>query len=363
MSIVQISKSLPPTDSDDSDEPMHAKEALREILKSRAFDAFNPPVRPIPILKLGDKVLSTPGNITNIQAAAKAGKTAVIGAIIGAIMAGDKNDCDTLEFSSDNVENLAVLHFDTEQSRFDHDALVRRVLSRVEMKTPPAWFRSYCLTDLTTMSRAAVIEAAIEDAEKSGGIFVIIIDGIADLITDPNDAKEAFALVDKWHAVSIRHDCAILTVLHENPGSDGKMRGHLGSQLERKAETPLRLAKDASNGITTIWTEKARHCHIPKNDGSCFAWCDKAGMHVSQGSAREIRADAKRDQHIKEAREAFGDSSSMSYTELVAAIEQSATLQMRAAKGRVKSYLAASIISKDPAGNHSIKPHLVHGAK
>ena len=39
-----------------------------------------------------------------------------------------------------------------------------------------------------------------------------------------------------FHQLAIEYDCVFMTVLHENPNSDfGKTRGHLGSQLSRKA--------------------------------------------------------------------------------------------------------------------------------
>jgi hypothetical protein len=330
----------------------------RAILAERAFDAATVPQRPIPILLLGDKVISTPGNLTNVQALAKAGKTGVIEAITAAMFNGNRQGADTLGFSADNSEARAVLHFDTEQSRFDHGSLIRRAMTRARVDTPPPWFRSYCITDLTTDQRQQVISYAVEDAAAAhGGIFAIIIDGVADICRDPNNPEEAFGLVDGLHAGAIKHDCAIITVLHENPGSEtGKMRGHLGSQLERKAETPLRLAKDPGSGITTIWTDRARHCHIPKEKGTCFSWSDTLGMHVSRGSAGEIKASEKRQKFSEEAEAAFGDATSLSYSALVEGIMQATGLKSpKTAEKRVTTYQAEGIVTKSPGGSYTLK--------
>ena len=341
-----------------SDGKATSQDVCRAILAARAFDAATVPQRPVPILLLGDKVISTPGNLTNIQAPAKAGKSAVIGAIIAAMFNGNRQGADTLGFSADNCEGRAVLHFDTEQSRFDHDGLIRRAMTRARVDTPPPWFHSYCLTDISTDQRQQAISYAVEDAAAAhGGIFAIIIDGVADICRDPNNPEEAFRLVDGLHAGAIKHDCAIITVLHENPGSEtGKMRGHLGSQLERKAETPLRLAKDPGSGITTIWTDRARHCHIPKDKGTCFSWSDTQGMHVSRGSAGEIKASEKRQKFIEEATAAFGDAVSLSYSALVAAIMQATRLKSeKTAEKRVTTYQIEGIISKTPGGSYTLK--------
>jgi hypothetical protein len=333
--------------------------AIRAIMAERAFDVTTVPTKPIPVLMLGDKVISTPGNLTNIQGLPKSGKSAGIGGILASMFKGNRGDVDTLGFSSCNVEEKAVIHFDTEQSRYDHDMLIRRAMARAQVETPPPWFYSYCLTDVSIPDRNNAFQAAIWDAAAAhGGIYAIIIDGVADFCASPNDEAESFKLVGDLHRIAVEHECAIITVLHENPGSEiGKMRGHLGSQLERKAETPLRLAKDAGTGITTIWSDRCRHNHIPKAEGTCFAWSDAAGMHVSMGRVSEIKSTAARVNMITEVAAAFDGIDSMRHTDLVALIERRLTLKERAATGRITKWLAAGLICKNPAGHYILSKH------
>ena len=330
---------------------------LRESaeLAPRAFDIKNPPPRPVPLLSLGEHVVCTPGNISNVQAPAKAGKSAVIGAIMAAIFDGNRQGSDTLGFSAENPDGKALVHFDTEQSRFDHHALVVKSLTRARIETPPPWFMSFSVADLSIPARVAALEATIQRAAADhGGVLAVIVDGIADLVFDPNDSAECFALVGQLHTLAIKHDCAIITVLHENPGAvEGKTRGHLGSQLERKAETNLRLAKD-SNGITTIFAERARHAHIPRDAGSCFEWSHAAGMHVSCGDAGEIKRTAKREKMEAEAAKVFLAGESMAYGELVAGIMESLTLLNRAARGRITKWVEEGLISKEAGGKYRL---------
>jgi hypothetical protein len=330
-------------------EPSQTQQDIRKILADRAFKFASPPPKPQPVLRLGGKIISTPGNITNIQAGPKAGKTSVEGAIMAAAFGGTARDADTLGFTAENTDGRALLHFDTEQSRFDHDSLIRVALRRAGIETDPPWFHSYCLTDLSILERLAAIQQAIEDAnELHEGIFAILIDGVADICNDPNDAAEAFNLVGYLHSTAIKYDCSVITVLHENPGSEtGKMRGHLGSQLERKAETPLRLAKNAASGITTVWCDRARHCHIPKELGTCFVWSDVVGMHVSCGTEAALKADAEHLKFTREAVAAFQSDESLSFGALVGRIMFVTSLRNRAAKDRVKTYCAKEIVSKE----------------
>ena len=331
-------------------------ESFRDMLDARAFDAANPPLQPVPVIKLGGKCIATIGNVMALQAGIKSGKTATVGAVIAAFVIGDgSGEHDTLGFTAANPEGHAVLHFDTEQSRYDHDGVIRRALARVGMTEPPEWFLSFCLTDLSQKDRMRAIETTIADAVATfGGVRAVLLDGVADFMRDPNDAEEAFALVDKLHALAITHGCTIPCVIHENPGSD-KTRGHLGSQLARKAETNLRLHKDPATGITTIWADYARHCHIPKDAGTCFAWCDTLGRHVSKGTAGAIKASIKTEKFREEAEKAFGDEDALGYSALVAAIMGAVEITVKTAEKRVVTYQAEGIVRKDASGSYRLK--------
>ena len=59
---------------------------------------------------------------------------------------------------------------------------------------------------------------------------------------DTNDLRESEALVGELMALSTQFNCHIICVLHTNPNSD-KARGHVGSALQRKAETVIFVHK------------------------------------------------------------------------------------------------------------------------
>lgn len=334
-----------------------AKASLREILMARAFNFAVTPLPPFPVIRLGNKILLSPGNLLNLQAQVKGGKSSAIAAMIASVLNGNRQGPDTLGFSAENPEGKVLIHIDTEQSRYDHDALVRRSIRRARLTEPPPWLLSYCLTDLDIKERLDGLELLLEEAaEEHGGVFLVIIDGVADLCLDPNDAAEAFALVRRLHTTAIKYGCGIITVLHENPGSlEGKTRGHLGSQLERKCETNLRLAKD-SNGVTTMWSERARHGNTPREEGLCFQWSDSAGMHVSCGTAREIKATAKSAKFRDEAESIFGEAIEYSFTDYVAKIRESVGVAKSTAEQRVKKYAAEGIVQKSADGIYRLKP-------
>ena len=77
---------------------------------------------------------------------------------------------------------------------------------------------------------------------------MVVIDGIADLQRNTNDLEESDALVGALMALSTNTNTHILCVLHTNPGSD-KARGHLGSALQRKAETVIYVHRNGNSSI------------------------------------------------------------------------------------------------------------------
>ncbi len=255
--------------------------AVSEKLACRAYDPTKKLEKPSPIFMLGGTTIATPGNLTALYSQAKTGKSAVVGACLAATMTNPTNGHDTLGISGPNYGKKAVLHFDTEQSPYDWQQLINTALKRVGATTPPEWLQSYNLTGVTARECCVLVEAAIRiNKKRFGGIHSVFIDGIADLVVDPNDPDECFPLVTRMHALSIEHDTAIVLVLHMNPGVDTKGRGHLGSQLERKCESNITLEKDG-NDITKIFSTKQRGKSIKKDEAPSFRWSDDKGMHVS----------------------------------------------------------------------------------
>lgn len=259
-------------------------------LEKARFVGSRPPEKPITLLSLKGVPICTLGNISNIQGPAKSAKSTVLGAMVAAVLKSmlregpDSGDCaETLAFSSDapklkDERETVILHFDTEQSPYDHYGQVMRMLARAGVNdtydSVNQWLYSYSLVEFDVADRIEAIEGVLGTLRLAAKyVLCIFLDGVADIVRDPNDSKEAFELVERLHrmAADRSHPCAIITVLHENPGNS-KTRGHLGSQIERKSETNLRVAKDEKGENSTMWVEKARRAHIPKSPGVPIRW-------------------------------------------------------------------------------------------
>lgn len=254
-------------------------------INARAFSMAALVPRPDAIFSIAGIPICTPGNITAVYAPSKAGKTALESAAIAATMTNPTSGHDTLGLTGPNYGKGAVVHFDTEQSKYDwQQKTVLTALRRVSQKDPPPWLMSFHLTGMEARRAREFILRALRLAKKRHGeIHSVFIDGIADLVTSPNNEEESYECVRMLHAAAIEFNTAIICILHLNPTSKDKIdkgRGHLGSQLERKSESNLTLKKDGD--VTTLLGDgRQRNGPIPKDKSPSFKWSDEHQMHRS----------------------------------------------------------------------------------
>jgi len=319
---------------------------VRKLIASRKFDPATPPADNPAVYTIRDVPTCTRGNLTAIDAHTKAGKTALIGAMIASALKPEDFEADTFGITSANQAGFALLHFDTEQSRDDHWKLIDRVRRRAGLKVLPEWFLSFWLAGIPLRDLEAIITEELNGALKRfGGIHSTFIDGVADLVANVNDPCECNAYVSALHGQAIEFNCPIIGVIHSNPNSD-KTRGHLGSQLERKAESNLTMEKNGE--VTTIWSVKQRGAPILKGHGPSFQWSSEAGMHVScpAGSAGHS---AKLQQMLCERDDVFLDHPAMRYSDLITTAMRVLGKSQRTAQGKVSEWRKHGLIVQSAA--------------
>lgn len=260
------------------------REQQLKTLHARRVQATTKPPEPVTRLFLADKPVATPGNLVTLISRAKTGKTAALGAATAAMIAATTStlDRDTFKFRASNPEGQAVIVIDTEQSPYDAWQCYERTLKRAGGSIDPPWLHHFALVGYTVPELHAALDLALDECSRlHGGIFAVILDGVADFVASVNDEAECNGIVTWLRARSVSHNCPVICVIHSNEaeksGDDG--RGHLGKQLIRKAESNLLLKK--SGDVTLITSDKQRKAPITPQDGVAFRWDDTAQMHVS----------------------------------------------------------------------------------
>ena len=324
-------------------------------LKSCEVDFNNPPPVAQMVVSVNDVPLGTQGNILCITGGEGTGKSNYVTALIaGAIGQSEKNKdkaMDTLGVSvSENSKRKAILFYDTEQSEVQTYKNITNLLRCCGRETMPEYLKVYCLTG---MSRKERLQAIIQSMDKFHyqfrGIHMVVIDGIADLIKGANDETESIAVVEELYRLTGIYNTCIVTILHFIP-SGLKLRGHLGSELQRRAAAILLIEKDTDPSVSVVKALKVR-------DGSPldvpimqFAWDKDAGMHVYLGEKpKEEKEKRKEDELVAVARDIFGRQDFITYVDLAEQIQAILDVKERTAKSYIKFMREKEIIRKDPS--------------
>ena len=222
-------------------------ELREERIAPYLVDITKPLAEVKPLISIGGKAVCSAGNISAVVGEAKSKKTFLTTALVASAIAYPYPDSEAFENVSNDI-SLKVLWLDTEQG----EAHVRKVIDRINRITgtnrtgdvEDPRLRVFALREIDPKHRLDVLR----DALYTFGPDLVVIDGVADLQYDTNDLRESDALVGELMALSTTYNCHILCVLHTNPGTD-KARGHVGSSLQRKAESVLYVHKVESTSI------------------------------------------------------------------------------------------------------------------
>ena len=211
---------------------------------------------PIPAISCGTKTyeskdgfveypipIGTYGNFSFVQAPPKSKKSFFVSLLSAAYLATEING-----FTGDlkgHRNGKHIIHFDTEQSNFDAYRCFRRPIEMSATNDLES-YHTFALRQLGYKDRVDFIEWYLYDKLEKENIGLIIIDGIADLCSDVNNIEESNYVVQKLMTWTKELNCHIVTVIHSNFGTD-KPTGHLGSFLEKKAETQIQLELNTVN--------------------------------------------------------------------------------------------------------------------
>ena len=194
--------------------------------------------------KGGDIIMPIPigtyGNFSFVQAPPKSKKTFFVSLLASVYLSGGNNFGGKIKGHRDG---RCLMHFDTEQGHWHAQRVFKRVQDMSNTKEVGC-YHTYALRTIGYKERLQFIEHCLEQNKGKNGL--VIIDGIADLVSDVNNLEESNLCVQKIMQLSAKYDCHIVTVIHSNYGSD-KPTGHLGSFLEKKTENQIQLEVNTVN--------------------------------------------------------------------------------------------------------------------
>ena len=199
--------------------------------------------------------IGTDGNFSFIQAPPKSMKSFFSSLLVSAYQNNSNGFTGKIK---GHRKGRKIIHFDTEQGKFHCQKVFRRPLIMNSIASDKN-YHTYALRSMNNKDRISFIDYILKDKFNGENIGLVIIDGVADLVSDVNNIEQCSEVTQKLMSWTADYNCHIVTIIHSNYGSD-KPTGHLGSFLEKKAETQIKLEKNHVNkGLVSVECKRSRN--------------------------------------------------------------------------------------------------------
>lgn len=215
------------------------------------------------VLRVDGSVIGTLGNFSASIGKAKSKKTFNVAALTAAALTNGT----VLHYrASFPEEKRGILYIDTEQGRPHCQQVLRRILRLAGLpeERDPANLVMLTLRKFPPDMRLAIVDHAIGTIPHLG---LVIIDGIRDLLYDINSPKEATDIISRFMQWTDDRQIHIHTILHQNK-NDENARGHIGTELNNKAETVMQVEVDKEDRSISV----VEAIHIRDREFESFAF-------------------------------------------------------------------------------------------
>lgn len=218
---------------------------------------------PPEIVRIEGTTIATLGNFSASTGKPKSKKTFNVSAIVAAALSGKE----ILQYKASLPPGKKkILYIDTEQSKCHCHKVLQRILKLgglpIDQENENIEF--FVLREYSPDQRRDIINCALQSDSEIG---LVVIDGIRDLIRDINSPSESLDVVNDLMRWSSHYELHIHTVLHLNKADDNT-RGHIGTELNNKAETILKITKCTNNEKMS----EVRAMHIRDKEFKPFAF-------------------------------------------------------------------------------------------
>ena len=332
---------IPNTDNlldtiDNKKEEHHGKELQGPQCRLKVTDKVK---KKRSILKLNDISVLSAGNISCVSGQAKSRKTTFVNMLVSAFLNNEYGG-----FTATDITG-AVIWIDTEQSEDDVMYGLKRIykMSGLTDNYDSDNFQTYRLRSYGREERKEFTELLIKRIKPK----LCIIDGIADLMVNSNDLAETADISDMLLRLTSEYDCHIIVVLHTNPGST-KTRGHIGSEIERKAETSFLVTRlDEKSSTVTFPYTRGKTPDSLSFLVNCEGVPELFDYIPPEKRSREDKLKDLFDRLLKH-------NSSLRHSELMRGIMSNKQVKEVTAKKDIKEALSLGILQKDADGRYNL---------
>ena len=204
-----------------------------------------------PIISWNDLSIIFPNTINLIQGQAGSHKSR-IAELLMSVMLKLMNCHNThLGFTANQETRYTGVYVDTERNlneQFPYALQQIQMQAGYYRSDNPENFDFISLLEISRKERFATLSVFLEKIrqEHQNHVF-IVLDVVSDCIEDFNRTDDSMQLTDMLNMMINRYNVTFLCVIHENPSSNNKAGGHLGTELMNKASTVMQVGFETNS--------------------------------------------------------------------------------------------------------------------
>lgn len=288
------------------------------------------------LLKYKDIGIFPRGDIVAIKGKAKAGKSHFLAFLTAALLKGEYGGFSAIS------EGLKVVWMDTEQGRKNCRGIYRKTLQMVNSEISN--FQMFSLRGVTPEDRFRSMTILCETHKPD----VLIVDGIRDMMLDPNEQKEAFPVIGEMMRLSQEFNLCIVTVLHQNK-KDDNMIGHAGSELVKKACEVYQVSKEADgmDSYCRITQTETRNDEMP---AFCIRLDENKCPYPVDIVPPPTQGEVKRAKIVGNLNQFLEPGTGLAYSDLVRQYTSTADCSRSTAMRHINIAVSDGILLKEPNG-------------
>lgn len=269
---------------------IHSAEKILAEYKEFLYEGSDNDPEPEPFITTiaKNQTVANRGELMQLVGLPKSGKTAIAGALTAKAISRAPQSVDGLGMDVHSNGMHFVVYVSTELPK----SLLKKHINAIVKRAGPCNRKRLVCMNLYGQPPKICIQATravILALHAMGGVELVIIDGIAEYVSSPNDEKESNEVISIFENIGQSTNAVIFTIIHSNSGSEGKPRGHMGSQGTRKGSATLHVKKH-TDGRSVVTAKHLRYANEAEFEPIFFGYDSLHGMHAlleGQGLAKK----------------------------------------------------------------------------
>ena len=215
------------------------------VTRANEYKAMNP------VIKIGGATFGVNGDISFVSGLPKAGKSTITRYMIAtALMKEKQENLDSIGIVSEYCKGKKIIYIDTEQNPIDTKKMINSILDIAGLETEPENFIALNLREFNHTENREYLQSLFHYYNDA---YLWIIDGVTDFLPSANDEVAGNEIIRYLMKMSSVNDTCIVCLIHENGGSsNGKMRGHIGSEAARKCQGAISVSYEDDKKVHSI---------------------------------------------------------------------------------------------------------------